>query len=63
VEYVLRSTANRVGAALIVSGLLIASALMARVNDYLATVMFGLAAAIGLYISGRSRGHRARSES
>jgi predicted unusual protein kinase regulating ubiquinone biosynthesis (AarF/ABC1/UbiB family) len=50
VEYVLRSTANRVGAALIVAGLLIASALMARVNDYLATVMFGLAAAIGLYI-------------
>jgi ubiquinone biosynthesis protein len=50
IEHVLRSTANRVGAAMIVAGLLIASALMARVNDYLATVGFALASIIGLYM-------------
>jgi len=50
IEHVLRSTANRVGAAMIVAGLLIASALMARVNDYLATIGFLLASVIGLYM-------------
>jgi predicted unusual protein kinase regulating ubiquinone biosynthesis (AarF/ABC1/UbiB family) len=50
IEHVLRSTANRIGAAMIVSGLLIASALMARVNDYVATGGFLLASAIGLYM-------------
>jgi ubiquinone biosynthesis protein len=50
IEHVVRSAANRIGAAMIVSGLLIASALMARVNDALATVGFVLAAVIGLYM-------------
>ena len=31
-EHILRSTANRVGAAMIIVGLLVSSALMARVN-------------------------------
>jgi ubiquinone biosynthesis protein len=49
-EHLLRSTANRIGAALIVSALLIASALMARVNHTLSVVGFLAAAALGLYM-------------
>ncbi len=50
VEHIVRSVANRLGAALIVSALLVASALMARVNDVVALTGFSLAAAIGLYM-------------
>ena len=49
-ERLLRSTANRIGAAMIISALLIASALMARVDNTLAVVGFLLAAALGLYM-------------
>jgi len=52
-EHLLRSTANRLGAALIVTGLLVSSALMARVSHALSVVGFGLAAAIGLYMMWR----------
>ena len=49
-DHMLRAVANRVGVAMIVVGLLVASALMARVNDYVALAGFTLAAAIGLYM-------------
>jgi len=49
-EAVMRSAANRIGAAIIVAGLLLASAWMARVNDALAVVGFLTAAALGLYM-------------
>jgi hypothetical protein len=49
-EHMLRTVANRVGAAMIVVGLLIASGLMARVNDEVALAGFCLSAAIGLYM-------------
>jgi ubiquinone biosynthesis protein len=49
-ERVLRSTANRIGAALIVAALLIASALMAQVNHTVALAGFSCAAALGLYM-------------
>ena len=49
-ERVLRSVANRLGAALIVVGLLISSALMARVNDGVALAGFVISAALALYI-------------
>ena len=49
-EHMLRSVANRVGASLIVVGLLISSALMARVNHTVALVGFCLSAVIGLYM-------------
>ena len=48
-EHVARSVANRIGAALIISALLIASALMARVNDTIAVVGFVLSVGLGLY--------------
>ena len=48
-EHVARSTANRVGAAMIISALLIASALMARVNDTIAVVGFVLSVSLGLF--------------
>jgi ubiquinone biosynthesis protein len=48
-ERVARSTANRLGAAMIISALLVASALMARVNDTIAIVGFVLSVALGLY--------------
>jgi predicted unusual protein kinase regulating ubiquinone biosynthesis (AarF/ABC1/UbiB family) len=48
-EHVVRSAANRVGAALIIAALLVASALMARVNETVAIVGFVLSAAIALY--------------
>jgi ubiquinone biosynthesis protein len=49
-EQLLHSTSNRIGAAMIISALLIASALMARVNHALAVVGFVCAAALGLYM-------------
>jgi predicted unusual protein kinase regulating ubiquinone biosynthesis (AarF/ABC1/UbiB family) len=48
-EHVARSVANRLGAALIISALLVASALMARVNDAIAVVGFALSVALGLF--------------
>ena len=50
IEHMLRTVANRVGAAMIVVGLLIASALMARVNHDVALAGFSLSAALGLYM-------------
>ena len=49
-EHMLRSLANRVGAALIVVGLLISSALMARVDHTVALVGFLLSSVLGLYM-------------
>jgi predicted unusual protein kinase regulating ubiquinone biosynthesis (AarF/ABC1/UbiB family) len=49
-ERLLRSAVNRIGAALIISALLIASALMARVNHALSVVGFIAAAGLGLYM-------------
>jgi ubiquinone biosynthesis protein len=49
-EHLLRSTANRVGAALIIAALLISSALMASVNHAIAVVGFCVAAAMALYM-------------
>ena len=46
---VLRSVANRLGAALIVVGLLVSSALMARVHESVSLVGFLVSAALGLY--------------
>ena len=48
-EHVARSVANRLGAALIIAALLVASALMARVNDAIAVVGFALSVAFGLF--------------
>ena len=48
-EHVARSVANRLGAAMIISALLVASALMARVNDTIAVVGFALSVALGLF--------------
>jgi ubiquinone biosynthesis protein len=49
-EHMIRSVANRLGAALIVVGLLVSSALMARVSDIVALVGFSLSGVIGLYM-------------
>jgi hypothetical protein len=49
-EHMLRSLANRLGAALIIVGLLVSSALMARVNHTVALVGFLLSGALGLYM-------------
>jgi predicted unusual protein kinase regulating ubiquinone biosynthesis (AarF/ABC1/UbiB family) len=49
-EHMLRSLANRLGAALIVVGLLISSALMARVDHTVALVGFLLSGVLGLYM-------------
>ena len=49
-EHIMRSTANRVGMALIIVGLLLSSALMARVNHVVSLVGFGIAVALGLYM-------------
>jgi hypothetical protein len=51
-EFALRSTANRVGGAVIVAALLIASALLARVHDlrWEAFAGFCLAFLLGLYL-------------
>jgi ubiquinone biosynthesis protein len=49
-ERLLRSITNRIGAALIISALLISSALMERVNHTLSVIGFVTAAALGLYM-------------
>jgi uncharacterized membrane protein len=51
----LHSVANRVGAAIIIGALLLASALLARVDrfEWLAITGFCLAALIGLYMLGK----------
>jgi ubiquinone biosynthesis protein len=49
-EHLLRSAANRVGAALIISALLIASALMARVSHVVSLAGFGVAAGLALFM-------------
>ena len=49
-EQMLRSVANRIGAAMIVVGLLISSALMARVDHTVSLVGFLLSGALALYI-------------
>ena len=49
-EHMLRSVANRIGAAIIVVGLLVSSALMARVSHVVALVGFCLSGVIGLYM-------------
>lgn len=48
-EQVVQTFANRLGAAMIISALLVASALMARVNDTLAIVGFVLSVCLGLF--------------
>jgi predicted unusual protein kinase regulating ubiquinone biosynthesis (AarF/ABC1/UbiB family) len=48
-EHVVRSAGNRLGAAMIISALLVASALMARVNDTIAVVGFALSVVLGLF--------------
>jgi ubiquinone biosynthesis protein len=50
IETVLRSVANRIGAAVIVVGLLVSSALMARVSHAVAFVGFCLSFLLGLYM-------------
>jgi predicted unusual protein kinase regulating ubiquinone biosynthesis (AarF/ABC1/UbiB family) len=49
-EHLLRSTANRVGAALIIAALLVSSALMARVSHGIAIGGFAAACALGGYM-------------
>ncbi len=49
-DRLLRSTANRVGVAIIVVGLLVSSALMARVNEAVSLAGFAASAAIALYL-------------
>lgn len=49
-ERLLRSVANRLAAAIIILGLLISSAYMARVNDVVSLVGFVLSATLGLYL-------------
>src|ERR671937_1685922 len=49
-EHLVRTVANRLGAAMIVVGLLVASALMARVSDVVALIGFSLSGVIGLYM-------------
>ena len=49
-EAVARSAANRIGAALIIVGLLVSSALMARVDNTVALVGFALSFLLGLYM-------------
>ncbi|HVU78444.1 MAG TPA: AarF/UbiB family protein [Gaiellaceae bacterium] len=49
-EHLLRSMANRVGAALIIAALLVSSALMAHVSHTVALIGFCVAAAMALYM-------------
>ena len=49
-ERLAQSTANRLGAALIVVGLLVASALMARVSHTVAFMGFTCSVVVGLYM-------------
>ncbi len=48
-EHVVRSAANRLGAAIIIAALLVASALMARVNEMVALIGFILSVGLGLF--------------
>ena len=48
-EGILRTTANRLGVALIIAGGLISSALMARVNETVSLIGFAVSVALGLY--------------
>ncbi len=48
-EHIVRSSANRIGAAMIISALLVASALMARVDDTISIIGFALSGVLGLY--------------
>ncbi len=48
-EHLARSVANRLGAAIIIAALLVASALMARVNDSIAVIGFALSVGLGLF--------------
>jgi ubiquinone biosynthesis protein len=50
IERLARSIANRLGAAIIIVGLLVSSALMARVNNGLSIAGFILGCALGLYM-------------
>ena len=52
-EHLLRSVANRVGAALIVVGLLVSSALMSFVNHTVAIVGFSISGVVALYMTWR----------
>jgi predicted unusual protein kinase regulating ubiquinone biosynthesis (AarF/ABC1/UbiB family) len=52
-EHLLRSMANRVGAALIVVGLLVSSALMSFVNHTVAIVGFAVSGVLALYMTWR----------
>ena len=52
-EHLLRSTANRIGAALIISALLVSSALMARVSNGIAVAGFVVACVLGGYMMWR----------
>ena len=49
-ENILRSVANRIGSAMIVVGLLVSSALMARVSHTAAIVGFSLSFVLGSYM-------------
>jgi ubiquinone biosynthesis protein len=49
-KHMLSTVANRLGAALIIVGLLIASALMARVSHVVSLVGFAIASALGVYM-------------
>lgn len=49
-EYMLRSVANRIGAAMIVVGLLVSSALMARVDHTVSLIGFLLSGLLALYL-------------
>jgi ubiquinone biosynthesis protein len=49
-EHLLRSTANRIGAALIIAALLLSSALMARVSHAIAIAGFAVACLLALYM-------------
>jgi hypothetical protein len=48
-EGILRTTANRLGVALIIAGGLISSALMARVNETVSLIGFAVSVTLGLY--------------
>jgi hypothetical protein len=50
IERLARTTANRLGSSMIIVGLLISSALMARVNHTVAVVGFALGGLLGLYM-------------
>jgi ubiquinone biosynthesis protein len=49
-EHLLRSTANRIGAAMIIAALLVSSALMARVDHTLSVIGFLFSVALGVYM-------------